>query len=123
MQTGRVAANFEWYSSDKLNGFRFYNMIDEQMQMMTYQDGSSKEDFSEYQCQRDVIENVNNVKFKSAICVKNYKEFDGLFDVLFVSATLEQSSASLVSRCYLSGNSQASYKAFTPVFMDAISWQ
>lgn len=123
MQTGRVAANFEWYSSDKLNGFRFYNMIDEQMRMMTYQDGSSKEDFSEYQCQRDVIKNVNNVKFKSSICVKNYKEFDGLFDVLFVSATLDQSNASLVSRFYLSGISQASYKAFTPVFMDAISWQ
>lgn len=123
MQTGRVAANFEWYSSDKLNGFRFYNMIDEKMRMTTHQDGSSKEDFSEYQCQRDIIENVHKVKFTSAMCVKNYKQFEGLFDVFFISATLDQSNASLVSQFYLSGISQASYKVLMPVFMDAISWQ
>lgn len=123
MRSGRVAVRFEWLSSNKLNNIRFYNLVDGRMRMLSYQDGSSKEDFSEHQCQQDLVENMHKVKMKSVVCIKAYKDYDALFDVMFVSATLDKTQASLISRFYLSGISKASFERFMPTFMDAISWQ
>lgn len=123
IRSGQVSTNFQWYSSEKLNSFRFYELIDSRMNMMGDGNWPMKDDFSEYQCQLDTVENIHNVRFKSAVCIKAYKEYSGLFDVVFVSATLDQKTASLVSKFRLSGITQASFEKFTPMFMDAVKWQ
>ena len=123
IQTGHVMANFRWYESDKLNSWRFYNLINGRMDTRGHQGMAMVDDFSEYQCSHDTVENSNSVTLKSAICLKAYKEYDGLFDVFFVAATLDKEKASLIARFHLAGVTQESFERFAPVFMDSISWQ
>jgi hypothetical protein len=123
IRSGEVSTNFKWYASEKLNSFRFYELIASRAKMTGDANWPKKDDFSEYQCQLDTVENINKVTFKAATCIKAYKEFSGLFDVIYVSATLDQKNASLVSNFRLSGITQASFEKFTPLFMDAIKWQ
>lgn len=122
IRTGHVNTEFQWYASDKLGEHRFYQLIDRNMSTSQY-DYSSTRDFSEYECQIDTVNNKHKVKFKSALCIKSYKDFAGLFDVIYLSATIDQKQASLVSELYLNGITQSSFETLLPRFMDAISWQ
>ncbi|WP_371193404.1 serine protease [Glaciecola sp. SC05] len=122
IQTGHVGTQFQWFSSDKLDRNRFYQLIDQRMNMHQ-QDFAHKQDFSEYECQLDTIKNKHDVQSKSALCVKSYKEFAGLFDIVYVSATIDQDRASLISQLNINGITQASFEKLVPRFIDAVSWQ
>ena len=67
--------------------------------------------------------NINDVTNKTVLCLRAYKDFEKLYDVLFVAATLDHSQQGLISHFTLAGVSKESALVFTQKFMDAIAWQ
>ncbi|MFD1217511.1 S1C family serine protease [Microbulbifer celer] len=59
---------------------------------------------------------------RTSYCVRRYKEFPDLYDVFYVSLTVDQDNRALVSHFTLSGFTQESASAFTKKFVSEIQW-
>nr|WP_010131670.1 serine protease [Microbulbifer agarilyticus] len=59
---------------------------------------------------------------RTTYCVRRYKNFPNLFDVFFVSLTVDHENRALVSHFTLSGFTQESATAFTQKFVSEIQW-
>ncbi|WGL16121.1 serine protease [Microbulbifer bruguierae] len=59
---------------------------------------------------------------RTSYCVRRYKEFPELYDVFYVSLTVDQSNRALVSHFTLSGFTRESASAFTQKFASEIQW-
>jgi hypothetical protein len=62
---------------------------------------------------------INN---KSILCTRAYKKFPDLYDVLYLSASLDKNKQALVSHFTVAGISQKNALAFTRKFMEAVTW-
>ena len=63
---------------------------------------------------------INN---KTIFCTRAYKKFPDLYDVLYLSASVDKDSQALVSHFTIAGISQPNALAFTQQFMEAVSWK
>mgnify|MGYP000112015325 CR=1 FL=1 len=66
--------------------------------------------------------NRDPVIARTSYCVRRYKNFPDLYDVFYVSLTVDQEKRALVSHFTLSGFTQESATAFTEKFTSEIQW-
>jgi hypothetical protein len=123
LRTGGLEIEFEWLDGKSLGEHRFYNFYSQSITGAGAGNKASKTDVTNYRCQQDKVTNNNGVTNKTVFCLRAYKEFEQLYDVLFVAATLDHSQQGLISHYTLSGVSKESALVFTQKFMDAIAWQ
>lgn len=122
-QTGAVEMEFEWLESDKFGNHKFYRFFSDRVSGAGPGNPATKDDVSNYRCQNKAHKNTNQVTSKTVFCLRAYDDYSDLYDVLFIGATLDHSTAGLISHFTLSGVSQPSALAFTQRFLEAISWQ
>ncbi|WP_339770931.1 serine protease [uncultured Paraglaciecola sp.] len=123
LRTGGVEIEFEWLESERLGTHRFYEFFTDSIAGAGAGNQASKNDVNNYQCKQDIVTNHHQVKTKSTFCLRAYKEFPHLYDVLYIGATLNHDSQGLISHFTLAGVSQDSAMRFTKQFMGAIAWQ
>lgn len=122
-RTGALEMEFEWLTSQELSSHRFYNFYTKSISGAGPGNAASKEDVTNYQCQDNLVRNIHDVNSKSILCLRAYKDFAGLFDVLYIGASIDHKQQGLISHFTLAGVDEASAKQFTQHFMDAIEWQ
>mgnify|MGYP000243779847 FL=1 len=123
LRTGGLEVEFEWLDGKSLGEHRFYNFYSQSITGAGPGNIASKTDVTNFICQQDKVTNINGVTNKTLLCLRAYKEFDQLYDVLFVAATLDHAHQGLISHYTLSGVSKESALVFTHKFMDSIEWQ
>ncbi|WP_299076982.1 serine protease [uncultured Paraglaciecola sp.] len=123
LRTGGLEVEFEWLDGKSLGEHRFYNLFSRSITGAGAGNMASKNDVTNFRCQQDKVTNINEVTNKSVLCLRAYKDFEQLYDVLFVAATLDHKQQGLISHYTLAGVSKASALAFTHKFMDALKWQ
>ncbi|MBU2876226.1 serine protease [Aliiglaciecola lipolytica] len=123
LQTGEIEIEFEWLTSEQLNTFQFHNFLTQKIAFTRPGNQAGKNDVTNYRCQQDIVSNQHQVSQKSILCARAYKDFDDLYDVLFISASNDYSDGSLISHFTLAGVSADSMKQFSNQFMDSMSWQ
>jgi serine protease Do len=123
LRTGGLEVEFEWLDGKSLGEHRFYNFYSQSITGAGPGNIASKTDVTNFICQQDKVTNINGVTNKTLLCLRAYKEFDQLYDVLFVAATLDHAHQGLISHYTLSGVSEESALVFTHKFMDSIEWQ
>jgi hypothetical protein len=122
--TDIIEMEFRYMKSKKLNALKFYNIYQQQLYRVGPDNQAGKEDVSEYQCHHDLVKNTaNTIDFKAVFCVRAYKKFPKLFDVLYLSASVDKDEQALISHFTLAGVTQTSAAAFTKRFMEAVSWK
>ena len=85
---------------------------------------ATEDDLTNYQCQREFVEQAElqpNV-WRSVLCVRQYKKFPRLFDVLYQGSLIGTSDAGLASHFALSGVSKENALKFAQKFMDLHAW-
>lgn len=122
-QTGAVEMEFEWLESDEFGTHKFFNFFSNSSNGASPGNPASSEDVSNFQCQNQLVTNKHNVKSKTVFCLRGYKDYLGLYDVLFVAATLDHQQSGLIGHFTLSGVDKGSAQTFSQYFMDAIKWQ
>jgi hypothetical protein len=122
-QTGGLELEFEWLNGENLGELRFYKLYSNSIAGARAGNKASKTDVTNYQCQLDKVTNINKVTHKTAFCVRAYKEFADLYDVLFIAATLDHKHQGLLSHFTLAGVAKEPALTFSKQFVDAISWQ
>ena len=123
LRTGALEMEFEWLSSNKFSNQRFFNFYSKSISGAGPGNPAGKDDVSNYQCQQDIISNKHNMTNKTILCLRGYDDFENLYDVLFVGASLDHDQQGLISHFTLAGVDKTSALSFTEQFMDAIAWQ
>ncbi|GAC34938.1 S1 family peptidase [Paraglaciecola polaris] len=123
LRTGGIEIEFEWLESAEFGAHRFYDFFSGSTSGAGAGNQAGKNDVSNYQCKQDIVTNTHQVKTKSTFCLRAYKEFPHLYDVLYIGATLNHDSQGLISHFTLAGVSQDSAMRFTKQFVGALAWQ
>lgn len=123
LRSGGIELEFEWLNGQKLGENRFYSLYNSSVIGAGAGNAATKTDVTNYQCKNNKVTNKHNVTSKTVLCIRAYKEFDGLYDVLFVGATLDHKEQGLISHFTLAGVAKDSALRFIKQFMDAVEWQ
>ncbi|MEE4243766.1 MAG: serine protease [Kangiellaceae bacterium] len=117
--TGIIEMEFFWYQTKKLTSWQFYRMLNDSFGGAGAGNRASEEYVTEFKCQTDFIQKADKSSIhKSAYCVREYKRFPGLYDVLFLAASVDQATQSLVSHYTISGIEQANAQSFLARFLE-----
>ncbi len=117
--TGIIEMEFFWYQSQELTEWQFYKMLNDSFSNASAGNMASEDHVTEYNCTTDFVSREESPNIHKAVyCVREYKQFAGLYDVLFLSATINHKSHSLVSHYTLSGVEKAQAQKFLRRFME-----
>ena len=122
--TGSIDMEYKYMKSKKLSDLKFYHIYQKHILHAGPSNKAGKDDVTEFKCQHDlVMPSSGNIDNKAIFCTRAYKKFPKLFDVLFLSASIDKSDQALVSHFTLAGVTQQSALAFTKKFMESVSWK
>ncbi|WP_346837485.1 serine protease [Microbulbifer sp. SAOS-129_SWC] len=136
--TGRVEYEFFWLQSKKLQPSRFYAEYEQQMSSFFPGNNAGEEDVTNFRCDQGFTSQPREsggeteeaqreapkgpVIARTSYCVRRYKHFPDLYDIFFLSLSVDQKDRALVSHFTLSGFTRESAEAFTKKFTSEIQW-
>ena len=124
--TGNIVYQFNWLESDELNLFQFYNMYQTQIENVYPDNYAGKDDVTNFKCHEDFLAKESgqdqSIVTKGTFCARAYKKYPGLFDVLYLGASVHESRKGLVSHFTLAGVSMDMALEFTRKFLEGITW-
>jgi len=125
--TGNIAYQFNWLESDELNFAQFYNLYKEKIATAYPDNDAGKEDVTEFVCHDDFIRSRSlsddEVVTKSTFCVREYRKYRGLYDILFFGASVHKKTSALISHFTVAGVEQELAQAFMRKFIASIQWK
>ena len=139
--TGRVEYEFFWLQAENLQPSRFYSEYEQQMSSFYPGNNAGEDDVTNYHCNQAFTsqprvrgpapkveeeekppKQQGPVIARTSYCVRRYKKFPDLYDVFYLSLSVDQKNRALVSHFTLSGFTQESAEAFTEKFTSEIQW-
>ena len=124
MTTGSLEYEFYWIEAEDVKEEKFVRYLSKNMGGFPA-NRASKDDVSEFQCHEDFTdvpgESVVSTLAKSFYCVRRYKKFSSLFDVLYIRLA-KRNEYAFISHFTLAGVSQESANRFSRAFFENVSW-
>lgn len=122
--TGSIEIEFRTMEAKNIGANKFYRLYQQQISRAGSGNRANKENVTEYQCHHDlVMPNNQAINNKAIFCTRAYKKFPDLFDVLYLSASIDKEDQALVSHFTIAGVNKSNALAFTRQFMEAVSWK
>lgn len=121
LQTGMILFRHRILRSAGLDPLRFAHVQEVQFRAAVASEYTSRKHHTDYACQ-DRIVALQGVRAKVAQCLRRYKLFDGLYDMVLKIATLGDSSLALHSELQLDGVSYEHAMKLSKRFLEAIRW-
>jgi hypothetical protein len=122
--TGTMEIEFRTMQAKDIGANKFYHLYQQQIARAGAGNRADKENVTEYQCHNDLVMPENQaINNKTIFCTRAYKKFPDLFDVLYLSASVDKENQAIVSHFTIAGISQPNALAFTRQFMEAVSWK
>ncbi|MDN3652843.1 trypsin-like peptidase domain-containing protein [Thalassotalea ponticola] len=121
--TGTIDMEFHYFESKQLPSDRFYQIYQRYINDARASNNAGKEDVTEFSCHHDIVtNNSEQIRNKAIYCVRGYRKYEGLYDILYISASVDKQNKAIVGHYTLSGVDQQSAKAFNRKFMEAVTW-
>lgn len=124
--TGNIVYQFNWVESDELNVFQFYNLYQAQIENVYPDNYAGKDHVTNFECHEDFHTKDSNsgekITSKGTFCARKYKEYPGLYDVLYLGAALHNNHQGLVTHFTLAGVSMDMALKFTKKFLANVTW-
>ncbi|GHF99145.1 S1 family peptidase [Thalassotalea marina] len=122
--TGSLEMEFRYLQAKKLSDIKFYQLFQRQVSRVMPGNKADKEDVTEFKCQHDIVmpqsQGINN---KAIFCTRAYKQFDDLYDVLYLAISVDHHQQALISHFTFAGVSKQSAQSFTKQFMESVTWK
>ena len=122
MTTGEIRYNHHLIKSDKLNRIRFYNLLQEYFAHPQTSMSGGKDDFTEFKCKTRFVQK-GKLRLKTAFCLRRYKAFDGLYDMILHSASVTENQRGLITTLTLTGVSYDNAIAFGKAYLESLAWK
>lgn len=123
LRTGNIEIEFEWISTDQLETHRFYHLMSKTTSSARPGNRAGKDDVTNFVCQHEKVRGYGRVNNKAVLCIRGYKDFEQLYDALYIAVSLDYGQQSLISHFTLAGMTQESITAFSKQFMESVAWQ
>ncbi|MCO7223697.1 serine protease [Pleionea sp. CnH1-48] len=115
--TGILEMEFFWYESEAMSSWQFYRILAEGFHSVSAGNVANQEDVTEFECNNNFVTQSKEV-VKVVYCVRAYKQFKGLFDVLYLAMSVSNNNKSLISHYTLAGVEKKFAQSFLQRFMD-----
>jgi len=104
-----------------MNTFRFYQVLQQYFANPGVVLSGGKEDVTEYNCHGDFVKHAA-LQLKVEFCVREYKQFRGIYDAMLTAATLTEDHQGLVTTLVLGGVSYDNAVAFGKAYLETFAW-
>lgn len=121
--TGILEYQFIWLEADQLNSWQFYNYYERLFGDFAPGNRAGEEDVTDFQCDHGFTQKPSGRQSKSVFCLRAYKDYPKLYDVLFLQGSVDDKERALISHFTLAGVSQENALTFTGKFMEVSQWQ
>ena len=122
--TGHLDMEYRYLSAKDISDEKFYSLYSQKLLSATAYNEVQKDDVTEFSCQHDIITPQNHtINQKAIFCARAYKDFPELYDVVYLSASVDRAQQALISNFSLAGVKQDSAIAFMEKFIETVTWQ
>lgn len=122
--TGSMEIEFRTMQAKEISANKFYHLYQQQIARASAGNKADKENVTEFTCHSDlVMPNHQKINNKTIFCTRAYKKFPDLYDVLYLSASVDKDKQAIISHFTIAGVSQPNALAFMRQFMEAVSWK
>ncbi|MGD8869513.1 MAG: serine protease [Gemmatimonadales bacterium] len=109
-------------SSRELNTFQFFSLYSDEFQTADRYLHGREYDVTGFRCSGENIRH-EALKFRAVYCVRRYKKYEGLYDVIFKLAALGRGHSGLISSLTMSGVSFENAMRISRDYMESITWE
>jgi len=121
LEVGKILYEYIWIETDDLEPLRFYRLY-QALNNSQFGSRAREEDVERFRCHTDFVD-VNAQPFKTTLCVRPYKNYPGLSDVLFTAALVGQQGTGFIFNLDLSGTDFIAARRLIARFLQEIRWQ
>ena len=124
-QTGAIDYQYTWLESEELNNFRMASLLGDSASHMYTRNIATEEDVTNYQCSQEFVgaDRQPEGQWRKVLCVRQYKSYPSLFDVLYLGVLLGGGDSGLSSHFALSGVTMDNALNFLDRFMGLQKWR
>jgi len=119
--TGTIGYSFIWINSENLNSLKIYKKLSKVYANSNYYPEAEEEDVTEFDCHNDFVK-VADHDWKAVYCVRHYKNFKQLNDVVLNLVALGNPNRGEIIRIGLAGINEILAKKFLQEFLRGIKW-
>lgn len=121
--TGSIDMEFHYLEANEISSTRFYQLYQTKINSAGAGNNAGKEDVTEFECQHDITTNNDQaIRNKAVLCVRAYKKYKGLYDIMYISASVDKNTKALISHYTLAGVEKDLAQAFSAKFMESVKW-
>lgn len=122
--TGNLDMEYRYMQAKELSDTKFYHLYSQKIARVRGNNKAGPDHVGDYQCHHDLVTpNHNEMTTKAIFCTRAYKDFPLLFDVMYLSASVDKENKALISYFNLTGVEQSNALLFTQRFMESIAWK
>ncbi|MBN9685084.1 MULTISPECIES: S1 family peptidase [unclassified Corallococcus] len=120
-RTGVVAYLHQHVESQKLGAMRFSALYSTLFSQDPDAVAATREDVTNFRCKSEFVD-VNGLTVRAAICLRAYRRFPGLYDLVLRAATLNASTHGVDTSLTLGGFSAENARMLARRYLEGLSW-
>jgi len=120
-RTGAVAYNHQYLSSTKLGTLRFSALFSAYFSSDPSVVEATREDVTNFRCRSEFV-NTGGLTLRAALCLRAYKKFPGLYDLVLRAATLPSNNQGVDTSFTLAGFSPENARKLARHYLEGLSW-
>ncbi len=100
--TGQLFQDYEWLTPGELNLLQFYAAVQSRFEHPRQYNVEDDKQVSPYHCENAFLRLAGH-RWKVSTCQRAYRDYTGLFDLLFLAATVDMNDRALILRLGATG--------------------
>jgi serine protease Do len=121
LEVGKILYEYIWVESDDLPAPRFYRLY-EALNSSSFGGRANEDDVERFRCETAFVD-VAGQPFKSTVCVRRYKNYPNLSDILFTAAMVGRERTGFIFNLDLSGTDFNAASRLIARFLREMAWQ
>ena len=121
LMTGAIRLDHSLVSTKDLGQLRFWALMENSFAQFYGGFSGDEDSMSGFQCQTEAVDR-GDLRLKVVLCLRTYKKYPGLFDLVQRQITLNQSDQALTTTLVLSGVSIDHGLRFAEAVLESVKW-
>ncbi len=121
LNTGAIRMEHTLHSTDALGQLRFWALMENNFSRFYGGFGGDEDSMSDFACQTEAVDR-GDLPLKVVLCVRAYRQYPGLFDLVQRQITLNRPREALTSTLVLTGVSIDHGLRFAQAVLESVKW-
>ncbi|MCB1608278.1 MAG: trypsin-like peptidase domain-containing protein [Xanthomonadales bacterium] len=121
LSTGAIRIEHALVSTDDLSQLRFWALMENSFSRFYAGFGGSEDNMTSFRCQTEAVDR-GDLRLKVVLCLRGYKEYPGLYDLIQRQITLNRPREALTTTLMLTGVSIDHGLRFAEAVLESVKW-